>query len=206
MLVARVTVFPLGPSKGIASVTEVVITRGNYYGNELAYAANATGTRLGYINLGSGKVKIHVESERAAVTEALQAYALSLSEPQSSPPVKRSSTPFPTEAPTPVKTPPPATSPVHSDATTTEEVDLAGNLPGQLTRQRAAEEWERQKRIGRPLAILAKLADAKSDERAWRVGAKGEEVVGKQLNKLRKRGWYVLHSIRVGTSSDIDHC
>jgi hypothetical protein len=45
-----------------------------------------------------------------------------------------------------------------------------------------------------------------TDERSWRVGAAAEETVGKELETLRDRGWYVLHSIPVGKGeSDIDH-
>lgn len=46
----------------------------------------------------------------------------------------------------------------------------------------------------------------KTDERAWRRGADGEESVAAQLSKLEKRGWRFLHAIEVGNrSSDIDH-
>jgi hypothetical protein len=46
------------------------------------------------------------------------------------------------------------------------------------------------------------------EERAWRIGADGEERVGRVLAKLVKRHpeWRVLHSIPVGVrGSDIDH-
>jgi hypothetical protein len=43
------------------------------------------------------------------------------------------------------------------------------------------------------------------DERAWRVGAKGEAKVGKSLDGLPD-GWHVLNSVPVGErDSDIDH-
>jgi hypothetical protein len=48
--------------------------------------------------------------------------------------------------------------------------------------------------------------DVKTDERAWRIGAEGERAIGGRLNKLRDRGWRILHSVPVGTQgSDIDH-
>jgi hypothetical protein len=47
--------------------------------------------------------------------------------------------------------------------------------------------------------------DIKTDERAWRIGAGGEETVGAKLEKLTKRGWHVLHAVPVGNrGSDID--
>jgi hypothetical protein len=54
--------------------------------------------------------------------------------------------------------------------------------------------------------FLLRTFDAKTDERAFRVGAKGEEAVGARLDRLEERGWHVLHSIPVGKGkSDIDH-
>ena len=45
----------------------------------------------------------------------------------------------------------------------------------------------------------------KTDERAWRIGAKGEQKVGHELNKL-PAGWHVLHAVPIGErGSDIDH-
>jgi len=191
-------------------MTEITVTRLNYYGNDLAYAADASGTRLGRLNLGTGKIVIEVEEKREATTLALQGFARSLTSPATSPPAQladassaeRGQTTPPANVP-PVTTQDTVQNSPPPDVDT--DTDLAANRPGELTRARAVEEWEREKRIGPVLARLGRIADAKSEERAWRVGAKGEEVVGEKLNKLRKHGWYVLHSIRVGEKSDIDH-
>lgn len=84
--------------------------------------------------------------------------------------------------------------------------DLAANRPGQAVRARAVEEREAQLAAHPIRSRLARLFDAKTDERAWRVGAEGEESVGRRLDKLVSRGWRVLHSIPVGErGSDIDH-
>lgn len=54
--------------------------------------------------------------------------------------------------------------------------------------------------------FLARTFDMKTDERAWRVGAGGEETIGARLEKLRRHGWHVLHAVPVGDrGSDIDH-
>jgi hypothetical protein len=57
-------------------------------------------------------------------------------------------------------------------------------------------------------SLLARFLGVHNDERAWRIGADGEEAVGRALDRLAMRDprWCVLHSIPVGDrSSDIDH-
>jgi hypothetical protein len=84
--------------------------------------------------------------------------------------------------------------------------DLALNVPGQAAREQAELELAAQKERGRVGSFLARAFDAKTDERAWRVGAGGEETVGAKLEKLVKHGWHVLHAVPVGErGSDIDH-
>ena len=84
--------------------------------------------------------------------------------------------------------------------------DLASNRPGQAARQRAEEELAAMKARSRVGTWLARAVDAKTDERAWRVGADGEETIGAKLDKLVPHGFYVLHAVPVGNrGSDIDH-
>ncbi|MDQ1620308.1 MAG: hypothetical protein QOE19_2877, partial [Actinomycetota bacterium] len=108
--------------------------------------------------------------------------------------------------------PPPVSPPAH--ATPREDcrrldgdwVDLAANVPGQAVRALAEAELAAMRQRSRLGTVIARAFDVKTDERAWRVGADGEETVGARLDKLSKRGWHVLHSVPVGTrSSDIDH-
>lgn len=86
--------------------------------------------------------------------------------------------------------------------------DLASNAPGQAARKQAKEEW-RVRREEKPVrAVLGRLLNVHTDERAWRIGADGEEAVGAQLDKLARRDprWRVLHAVPVGDrGSDIDH-
>jgi hypothetical protein len=80
-------------------------------------------------------------------------------------------------------------------------VDLAKNLPGQAVRAQAIAEQREQP----VMTWLARVLGVHTDERAWRTGEKGEELVAKQLDKLGDN-WHVLHSIAVGNKdSDIDH-
>jgi len=85
-------------------------------------------------------------------------------------------------------------------------VDLAANVPGQAVRALADAELAAMRERSRLGAVIARAFDVKTDERAWRVGAGGEETVGGRLDKLSKHGWHILHSVPVGTrGSDIDH-
>ncbi|EFF91031.1 nuclease domain-containing protein [Streptomyces sp. e14] len=44
-----------------------------------------------------------------------------------------------------------------------------------------------------------------SDLRCWADGLVGERLTGRQLNKLRRRGWFILHAIQWPSGADIDH-
>ena len=79
--------------------------------------------------------------------------------------------------------------------------DLARNQPGQGIRSLARSHRDRA-----PIrTAVARLFNVHTDERAYRVGADGEEATGKQLAHL-PTGWHVLHAVPVGChGSDIDH-
>jgi hypothetical protein len=84
--------------------------------------------------------------------------------------------------------------------------DLSFNVPGQAAREQADPELAAQKERSRVGSFLARAFDVKTDERAWRVGAGGEETVCAKLEKLVIHGWHVLHAVPVGDrGSDIDH-
>jgi hypothetical protein len=82
--------------------------------------------------------------------------------------------------------------------------DLALNRPGESARAEALD-----KRAEAPMkSLLARALGVHTDERAWRIGADGEELVAAQLAKAAKKDprWRFLHSIPVGKrGSDIDH-
>jgi hypothetical protein len=82
--------------------------------------------------------------------------------------------------------------------------DLAANRPGQAAREQAV----RAKQATPFRSAIARVLLVHTDERAWRIGAEGEELVGRNLGRLTKRPpeWRVLHAIPVGTrGADIDH-
>ena len=82
--------------------------------------------------------------------------------------------------------------------------DLAGRRPGAAAREQALAH-----RQAAPVrTVLRRVLGIHSDERAWRIGADGEEKVAAQLDKLVSKDprWRVLHAVPVGDrGSDIDH-
>lgn len=175
---------------------EISVTRWKRFGHHRGYATAADGTTLGWIDVSTGAVEIEEGVDGTVAEAALIAWRERVLAETSAaaPPSKADDTPVPeTAVPAPLADP------------ERDWVDLADNVPGQGVRQKAAEEWERQKRIGTFLAVMGRVVDADTEERAWRKGAEGEEVIGAALEKMRKRGWRILHSIPTGEESDIDH-
>ncbi len=79
--------------------------------------------------------------------------------------------------------------------------DLAANRPGQAARKQALA----AKQAAPVRTFIARALNVHTDERAWRVGADGEEEVARRLEKLGT-GWHVIHAVPVGDKgSDIDH-
>ena len=79
--------------------------------------------------------------------------------------------------------------------------DLAANVAGAAARAKR-NEVNAQAPV---LNFVARALGVKTDEHAWRVGAKGEEKVANELAKLSP-AWRVLHAVEVGQhGSDIDH-
>jgi hypothetical protein len=83
-----------------------------------------------------------------------------------------------------------------------EWTDISGARPGSAVREQALAARAAQ---GRFKGFFLRAFDVKTDERAWRIGAEGEEAVAAQIAKLGPE-WRVLHAVRVGErGSDIDH-
>ncbi|HMH94207.1 MAG TPA: nuclease-related domain-containing protein, partial [Streptosporangiaceae bacterium] len=81
--------------------------------------------------------------------------------------------------------------------------DLAANKPGSAALARS-----RELRRERPLlTTAADLLGFRSAARLFAIGAKGERIVGRRLDRWAARdGWHVLHAVPVGRhGADIDH-
>jgi hypothetical protein len=154
-------------------------TRWTRYGKDRLYVNDDGNTRVGWIDLQTGTAVLERE-EYSAEFDSIVGQHLPAAAPASGS--------LPATAPTP-------------PAPTQTAVDLAENRAGEAVKAKAAEV-----RAEAPARnMLARVLGVHTEERAWRVGAKGEAKVGKVLDKLPD-GWRVLNGVPVGDrGSDIDH-
>nr|WP_240434717.1 nuclease-related domain-containing protein [Streptomyces sp. YIM 130001] len=101
---------------------------------------------------------------------------------------------------TPTIHPDAGTGPATQPATVPPEFDLATARPG--GRIRALLDQVRQERSER---LGSRLQRRSEQEKSWRVDLAGEKRVGSELHRLKRHGWYVLHSIPLSGTEDIDH-
>lgn len=150
------------------------------YGKDRLYVTATDGTALGYRDLATGQDHCTRPTRTAEFTVTVNEWLRDHS--------SRS-----TLADTTRRTPDPAT-----------WEDLAQRAAGTRARERAVE-----LRDAAPVkTFLARVLRAHTDERAWRIGANGEEKVAAQLDKLAHKDprWRFLHAIPVGQKgADIDH-
>ena len=167
------------------SVTELETKRWRRYGKDRVYVSTLAGERVGWLDLLDGSRHLDAPEHAAAFETALLPFATEPAEVQ----VPEQRLPAaPVEEPAP------------------EWHDLAQNRPGEQVREEADQQLAAMRERSRVGTFLLRVFDAKTDERAFRVGAKGEEAIGARLDKLEERGWHVMHSIPVGKGkSDIDH-
>jgi hypothetical protein len=203
---------------------ELQVSRWSRYGKDRLYVSTASGERIGWVDLTSGTRTLELASAAEAFQVAVARFCTAHGLPQPSgsapavvpPPrsdlsetaVPASALPRPAEVPAPAPTlsAVPASTPAPDRAPVRAWVDLALNVPGQAARAQAEVELAAARDRSRVGTFLARTFDMKTDERAWRVGAGGEETIGAKLEKLRRHGWQVLHAVPVGDrGSDIDH-
>jgi hypothetical protein len=77
--------------------------------------------------------------------------------------------------------------------------DLALNRPGDAVRRKIIE-----LQPSAPKRLLGRWLRG-SEIYSWSNGLVGERVTGRRLNRLRSRGWSVLHAVQWSSGSDIDH-
>jgi hypothetical protein len=177
-------------------VTEWVVRRWARYGHVRLYAETPGGTALGYLDVKTGRYHSDDETNLPLLEKAV------------SDPLARHSPAAPSavlSAPGPVvdaEPPAPVVEPPSETPMEPAWTDISGTSAGAAARERALAERAAQ---GRTRHLVARLVGARTEERAWRIGADGEQAVAAQLARLGPR-WRVLHAVRVGDhGSDIDH-
>ena len=192
-------------------VTDVAETRGSgaralevvawkRYGHDRLYVNSSDGRRVGWIDRKTGEATLELEELRDAFEATVLAHvpAAVASEATTEP----ANDPSPPDDPTAQVPPPPPPPPPPGPAPVEEPwTDLALNQPGEAVASEAKKAF-----ADAPVkSVAARVLKVHTQERAWRLGAKGEALVGKQLSKLGPE-WRALHSVPIGTrGSDIDH-
>lgn len=165
--------------QGGPGLDELTIRRWRRYGHDRLYVKSG-GSDLGWVDLKDDRVHAADGDKHDVLRSVLAEWRR-----------EHPAAPSETEPVSVAAPPPPATAPWE---------DLALRKPGEGIRAEA-----RAARAEAPLLTLVDRAlRIHNQERAWRVGAEGEEAVGRVLDRLD--GWHVLHSVPVGNrGSDIDH-
>jgi hypothetical protein len=165
----------------------LTVQRWRKYGKDRLYVSDAAGQRVGWVDLLTGERHL----ERVELADAFAAA------------VESHGGGAPAAVTSDVGTVPeqriaPAAEPAWDD--------LATRRPGEGVRAEAQAQLAAAREAAPVLTFARRLLNVHTDERAFRVGADGEEAVGPRLEKLRDRGWHVLHSVPVGKGhADIDH-
>ena len=173
----------------------LVVHRWRRYGKDRLYVTRPDETKVGWWDLATDEA--HPEtpddlSVLAAVVEGWRADQTSVPDPitETMPEVVPAA-PTPTAAAAPV-------------APARPWIDLATKEPGAEAREQALA----AKDAAPVRTLFARALGVHTDERAWRIGADGEEKVAARLAKVIKKDprWRVIHAIPVGNrGSDIDH-
>lgn len=168
-------------------VTGWIVRRWARYGHERLYAETPGGTALGYLDLKTGRFHSDDLSNLPLLEAAINDHLASRR--AAAPSVGTGGAPTATRPPVPTDAGPAWT-------------DISGTRPGSAAREQAVAARAAQ---GRITGFLARVFDARTEERAWRIGADGEEAVAAQIAGLGPQ-WRVLHAVRVGQrDADIDH-
>jgi hypothetical protein len=181
---------------GTTVTSESLVSRWTRYGHDRLYAVTADGTKLGYWDNKTRTLHPAAADHEAALREALTAFWGRDAEAEPPAPAAPALSPPPPAAEEPGSV-------AHVPAPSPEQpwTDLALNAPGVGARDQAI-----ALRVAAPVKTrLARLLGVHTAERAWRVGADGEEAVAARLARLPD-AWRVLHAVPIGTgASDIDH-
>jgi hypothetical protein len=189
----------------------LLVQRWRRYGNDRLYVNRPNDVKVGWWNLASDEPHPHTPGDLADLQAAVDAWK-GAGSPKVLlvPPMARSTIDPPREDR--INDEGGAQPPSHAlnapgaDQSAAERpwIDLATNAAGAAAREQAVA----AKDAAPVRTALARALGVHTNERAWRIGADGEEKVATQLAKVVKRDprWRIIHAIPVGTrGSDIDH-
>lgn len=173
-------------------MAEWTVRRWARYGHERLYAASPDGTTLGYLDLKTGQYHSDNLGNLPLLETVIGDHLATRMQVGTT---NGSVSPAETIGAATAVEPPAGTSVPQWE-------DISATQAGAAARQRALAAREAQ---GPFRHVLSRLVGARTDERAWRIGADGEQATAEQLAKLGPE-WRVLHAVRVGDrGADIDH-
>ncbi|MEW2163537.1 nuclease-related domain-containing protein [Streptomyces sp. NPDC007084] len=174
---------------------QLTVVRWKRYGHDRLYANLPDGTAAGWADCATGTITVLLKEYGPPVTTALEPHLTG-----------RPTTPERTPAALPLL--PPLTA---SD-------DLAGNVRGRAGHpHRQPQPQPHRHRHSHPhphpdesasglvTGALARLLGRPAEGDGRRKGTAGERRVGAELDRLRRHGWHVLHSIPLPGEADLDH-
>lgn len=189
-------------------LNNITAKRWQRYGNDRLYIY-AGDTKIGWHDLNTGdnhpdkpehEPLINTAVDQWTTTQHAACVKIDTTTPKH--PNPKQNTPEQPETPTTTAQP---VTPTPTPVTDTEPwIDFTTNTPGQSAHTQALKE-----RANAPIrTTIARALGVHTNERAWRIGAKGEQLVARELYKTTKKNpaWKHLHAIPIGTKgSDIDH-
>lgn len=192
-------------------MVEPSVTRWTRYGKDRLYVTAPDGRALGWYDLATNESHCTAPDDKSAFDGAVRRWFEGPGQPLLRPPAdgEASMVGVPVAQASAVE----AVSdpgPAFTDGGTVVERDVApggdltANRPGDMPRAQAVA----RRRAAPVQTFLARMLGLHTEERAWRIGADGEEKVAARLARLVAHDprWRVLHSVPVGAGeSDIDH-
>ena len=200
-------------------MSELTETRWTRYGKDRVYVRTTEGLDVGHVDLVAQCNVVKDLAYEIAMNDCLARWcptagptyrsgpgdipppsaSLEASSPDGAPLSPAAAAPLPADT-VPEPTPPADSDPI-ADLKRGAARDLVANVAGAAVRAKR-NEVNAQAPV---LNFVARVLGVKTEERSWRVGARGEEKVAAELARLGD-SWHRLHAIEVGErGSDIDH-
>ncbi|MFI5955662.1 nuclease-related domain-containing protein [Cryptosporangium sp. NPDC051539] len=186
-------------------VAELTVRRWTRGQHDRLYVNTAAGVQVGWRDLRTGQDHVVLSDLRAEFAVAVDAWQgthpprVPRPRPPADDSVGRPDVPPASASNAPLEREPASRRPPARPRTAPR--DLAEHQAGANLAARA----ERLQIQNPALRRLARVLGVRSRDQPWRQGALGEIAVGKRLDRLRRRGARVLHSIVLGAGGDVDH-